>query len=282
MAKCKIMNNKKISGKIINPYKGDRIGSRVTITGSINCSLPNMSFWIAHRREYSGLIWPKEPKIDISKSNHFAMVAYEGGPPGKIVISLLTVPDKISKKFEEWLERGHRYNDYPGINIKKLPIFELDAIDVIYDNTRPLKLFYSYSHDDEQIKEALEKHLSVLQRQNLLEPWHDRCITPGTPLSEKIMNEIDRADIILLLVSSSFIASDYCYHKEMQRALLRHNNGEARVIPVIVRAVDWKDTPFSKLLALPTDGKPVKSWGDEDEAWVDVIKGIRKVIYEMR
>lgn len=276
------MNNKNISGKIITPYNGDRIGSRVSITGSINTTLPNTSFWIAHRREYGGLIWPKEPSIDISRTNHFQMTAYEGGPAGKIVISLLAVPDKISKEFEEWLERGHRDNDYPGININNLPIIELDAIDVIYDKTRPLRLFYSYSHDDEHIRMSLEKHLAILKRQNLIEPWHDRCITPGTKLSEKIMNEIDRADIILLLVTSSFIASDYCYHKEMDRALFRHNNNEARVVPIIVRAVDWEDAPFSNLLALPTDGKPVKSWRDEDEAWVDVTKGIRKVIYEMR
>lgn len=228
------------------------------------------------------MIWPKEPKIDISKSGHFQITAYEAGPPGKIIISLLAVPEKISKEFEEWLERGHRYNDYPGINIKNLPIVELDALDVIYDKNRSLRLFYSYSHDDEHIRNSLEKHLAILKRQNLIEPWHDRCITPGTPLSEKIMNEIDRADIILLLVSSSFIASDYCYHKEMERALVRHKNKEARVVPIIVRAVDWQEAPFSNLLALPTDGKPVKSWQNEDEAWVNVTKGIRDVIYEMR
>lgn len=273
---------KNLSGKITVPCKGERLGARFPISGYLHGDTSSFCFWIAHRREYSGVIWPKEPKIEVSKSKQFSIIGYEGGAPGKIVISLLAVSKEVSRDFEKWLKKGHKTGNYPGINVKKFPLVELDAVDVIYDNARPLKIFYSYSHDDEVLRKTLEKHLSVLKRQNLIESWHDRCISAGTELSTKIRAELDRADIVLLLVSSSFLASDYCYNQEMRRALERHRKGEARVVPIIVRAVDWKGVPFSDLLALPTDGKPVKSWQNEDEAWVDVAMGLRKVIYEMR
>jgi len=122
----------------------------------------------------------------------------------------------------------------------------------------------------------------MMKRRNLIVEWHDRCIIAGEPLAHKIRTEIDRADIILLLISSSFMASDYCYQEEMARALERHKKGEARVVPIIVRAVEWKDSPIGHLLAIPTDGKPVKSWAQEDEAWVDVTHGIHKVIETMQ
>src|SRR4051795_7874378 len=95
-------------------------------------------------------------------------------------------------------------------------------------------LFFSYSHEDEDLRDELEKHLATLQRQGLISSWHDRRITVGTDIGEAIDGHLDAADIILLLVSPDFIASDYCYEREMQRALQRHNNGAARVIPVIL------------------------------------------------
>ncbi len=84
--------------------------------------------------------------------------------------------------------------------------------------------------------------------------------------------------IILLLVSQDFLASDYCYEKEMKRALERHEAGEARVIPIILRPTHLEVTPFSKLQALPTEAKPITLWPDRDEAFVDVVRGIQKVI----
>jgi hypothetical protein len=89
---------------------------------------------------------------------------------------------------------------------------------------------------------------------------------------------LESANIILLLVSSDFLASDYCYDIELKRALERHERNQARVIPVILRSVDWHDSTFGKLSALPKDGKAITSWQDEDEAFTDVVKGLRRVI----
>ena len=82
----------------------------------------------------------------------------------------------------------------------------------------------------------------------------------------------------MLLISPDFLASDFCYEKEMKRALQRHESSEAVVVPVIIRPVDWEASPFSKLQALPKGAKPVLNWQNPDDAWTDVAKGIRKVV----
>ena len=100
----------------------------------------------------------------------------------------------------------------------------------------------------------------------------------GQQWADQISEHLESARIILLLVSSSFLASDYCYGKEMGRALEKHEAGEATVIPVIVRPCDWHGAPFGKLQSLPRDGKAVTSWANKDEAWTDVAKGIRRAV----
>jgi len=140
------------------------------------------------------------------------------------------------------------------------------------------KIFFSYSHADENLRDTLEKHLTALKRQGLIETWHDRRITAGTELNGEISKHLDESDVILLLISPDFIASNYCVDIEMQRALSRHKAGEAIVIPIILRHCDWHDMPFGKLMATPKDGKPVKAWPDLDEAFVDVIKAIKDAI----
>ena len=146
----------------------------------------------------------------------------------------------------------------------------------------PLRLFYSYSHKDERLRNELETHLKLLQREGVIATWHDRKIEAGDDWKQKIDENLERADLILLLVSADFIASDYCYEKEMTRALERHDAGEARVIPVILRDVDWTKAPFAKLQALPKDGRAVMTWPDKDSAWRNVAEGIAKVAGEMR
>ncbi|NIR52486.1 TIR domain-containing protein, partial [candidate division KSB1 bacterium] len=144
-----------------------------------------------------------------------------------------------------------------------------------------IRLFYSYSHKDEAYSEDLEEHLSLLKRMGLIQTWHDRRISAGQEWQNAIDESLDAANVILFLVSAAFLASDYCYDKEMKAALEKHEKGEARVIPIIIRPVDWSGAPFSKLQALPKDAKPVTSWTNRDEAWADVARGIRKAIEEM-
>ena len=145
----------------------------------------------------------------------------------------------------------------------------------------PVKVFFSYSHEDEKLRNRLEVQLSTLKHEGLIESWHDRLITAGEPLDKTIDATLEETDIILLLVSPDFLASEYCYDVEMNRALERHSSGEVRVIPVILRPCDWKHAPFGNLLAVPRDGKPVTTWNNTDEAFLDIAKSIRKAIGEM-
>ena len=146
----------------------------------------------------------------------------------------------------------------------------------------PIKLFISYSHRDERFREQLQEHLHALKRRGLIEDWQDRRIAPGQEWEGAISENLEAAGIVLLLVSSSFIASPYCYDKEMTRALERHESGEARVIPVILRPADWGDAPFARLQAVPKNGRPVTRWSNRDEAWLDVAKGIRRAAEDLR
>jgi len=146
----------------------------------------------------------------------------------------------------------------------------------------PLRLFISYDHEDDDMREALEKHLASLKRQGFIASWYDRRIIAGEKWAKEIDENLEKADIILLLVSADFIDSDYCYEIEMTRALERDEADEARVIPVILRPVDWDGAPFGKLQALPKDANPVSSWDDPDEAWTDVARGIRQVVEQLR
>jgi hypothetical protein len=144
--------------------------------------------------------------------------------------------------------------------------------------TKAARVFIIYSHEDETLRSQLETHLKLLHRQGLISTWHDRKISAGEEWKGKIDENLQAANIILLMVSAAFIASDYCYDLEMKRALERHHSQMARVIPVILRDVDWKSAPFGTLQALPKDGKPVTLWPNRDSAWKDVTIGIKEAV----
>ena len=145
----------------------------------------------------------------------------------------------------------------------------------------PAQLFYSYSHKDEKLRDQLETHLSTLKRENRISVWHDRRITAGTEWKGEIDEHLKSSSVILLLVTANFLASDYCHDVELRYAMEQHEQGNARVIPVILRPCDWKTTIFAKLQALPTDGRPVVSWKNRDDAFLNVVEGIRKALDEM-
>jgi len=140
------------------------------------------------------------------------------------------------------------------------------------------KLFFSYCHVDEALRDRLEKHLSMMKNQGLIETWHDRGIMAGDDLDTSIDANLESADIVLLLVTADFLASKYCFSIEMKRALERQREGTARVIAVILEHCDWQSAPFAKSLAVPRDGKPVTAWANEAEAWTDVTKQIRAAV----
>jgi len=151
------------------------------------------------------------------------------------------------------------------------------------ESRRAASIFVSYSHKDERQLNELKTHLSPLERQNLIDTWHDRRIVAGEEFGQKINENIESADVILLLVSADFIASKYCYEIEMKRALERHEKKEARVVPVIIDYVNWKAIPeLSKLTAVPKDGKPVPKWPKKAAAWLDVSERVQEMLEAMR
>jgi len=145
----------------------------------------------------------------------------------------------------------------------------------------PVEVFFSYSHRDEKLRDKLAPHLSMLQRQGIIKSWHDRKISAGTEWAQAIDDNLNSAGIILLLISADFLASNYCYDIEMQRAMERHEAGEARVVPIILKPVDWSGAPFGKLQAFPKDAKPVTKWTNRDEAFLNIAQGIREAAMAM-
>ncbi len=147
---------------------------------------------------------------------------------------------------------------------------------------QPLSIFVSYSHRDEALRSSLETHLALLKREGSIRTWHDRRIGTGREWEGEIDRHLESADLVLLLISPDFVASDYCIDREMVRALERHETGEAQVVPVILRPADWQTTAFARLQALPRDGRAITTWRTQDEAFADVVRGIRSVVAELR
>lgn len=144
-----------------------------------------------------------------------------------------------------------------------------------------ISLVFSYSHVDEALRNELEKHLSPLKRMGKITTWHDRRIDPGLEFEHQIDHYFSEADIILLLISSDFIASDYCYQVEMTNAMERHKRGEAVVIPVISRECAWHQLPFGSIMAATIDGKPITKFASHDEGYVQVFDAVSRAIASM-
>src|SRR6266852_1787441 len=152
---------------------------------------------------------------------------------------------------------------------------------IIQEDVMAYEVFISYSHQDQALRQKLDNHLANLKRQNIITSWYDGDITSGTEWQPLIMEHLNNAQIILLLISDDFMASDFCYSIEMTQAIARHDANQARVIPIILRQVDWQGAPFEKMQALPTGGKPVTNWRRRDEAFADIVIGIRKAIDDL-
>lgn len=154
----------------------------------------------------------------------------------------------------------------------------------VLPSKKPVEVFISYTHEDELLKDELIKHLSTMKRNGVISVWHDRMITPGREWEGQLDENLEKSDLILLLVSAAFIASDYCWDVEVKRAMERHEAGTARVVPVILKKTDLKSVPFSKLQSLPRDREPVtdpESWSSHDAAWVNVVEGLYQTIGDL-
>jgi hypothetical protein len=144
----------------------------------------------------------------------------------------------------------------------------------------PVEIFLSYSRKDEELLRELERHLAALRREGKIATWKDRMLEAGADWGPELRQRLESAHVILLLISSDFLASEYCWSVEMAAALDRHEAGSARVIPIILRTCDWRNTPLGKLQVLPEDGRPIRKWQDLDDAFFDVVQGIRNVLVD--
>jgi TIR domain len=143
-------------------------------------------------------------------------------------------------------------------------------------------IFISYSHKDESFRSDIEDHLSMLRRKGVISVWHDRKILAGDDWRGKIDENMDKADVVLFLISPSFLASDYCYDIEVKKAIENKESGKCQIISIIIRPCDWHDCDFSRFQAVPKDGIPISTWPNKDEAWLDAINGIKRHIAEFR
>ena len=148
--------------------------------------------------------------------------------------------------------------------------------------SKPIEVFISYSHNDRHLRDELAIHLYNLKRQGLILDWFDGDILPGAEWRSVAQQHLNTAQIILLLISSDFMASDYAYSTEMYRALERNNAGEARVIPILLRTVDYEGSPFAHLSFLPDNYRPVNTWEDRDKAFLNIVQGIRRAIRDLQ
>jgi hypothetical protein len=146
----------------------------------------------------------------------------------------------------------------------------------------PIRQMCSYAHADRQLMIKLHEQLSLLRRLNYILHFWDRDIGPGSEWKGVVDEHLNTAQMILLLVSPSFLASDYCYDVEMQRAMERHKANECKVVPVILRPCAWNVAPFAQLQALPEGGKPITTWRPQDLGFKSVVDGVQKLVVGMR
>ncbi|WP_309366229.1 toll/interleukin-1 receptor domain-containing protein [Rouxiella aceris] len=139
------------------------------------------------------------------------------------------------------------------------------------------KVFISYSHKDELFKDSLKEHLSPLLQKGIISTWDDRDISAGNDWAQEISVNLEAAEVILFLISPSFLASEYCSNIEAKRAMELHDEHKSILIPIVVRPCEWSECDYSRFQAVPKDAKPVALWSNEDEAWLDAVRGIKKI-----
>lgn len=139
-------------------------------------------------------------------------------------------------------------------------------------------IFTSYAHEDEELKNEMDKYLKVLKRSGKIDTWNDRALIAGQEWDKELMNELTKANIILLLISIDFIASDYIYEKELKEAMRRHEEGSAFVVPIILRNCTWTKQPYAKLQALPRNAQPISEFEDKDAAFTFIATEIERLV----
>ena len=145
---------------------------------------------------------------------------------------------------------------------------------------KKLKVFFSYSHKDAKLLDKLDGHMSGLRMAQVVDTWTDGMIRAGDDWRKEIMELATTADVILLLISSDFLKSDFCQSIELKRALERHETDPTLIIPILLRPCDIKGTVVEKFQCIPKGAKPVTEWSNRDRAFVDIVERIRTALSE--
>jgi hypothetical protein len=146
----------------------------------------------------------------------------------------------------------------------------------------PAKLFVAYSHLDARFRLELEQQLKLLSRKRQISWWSEHQLVPGDERLDAISAALDEADVILMLVSIHFLANEFCWSDLLERAIKRHEERQALVIPVHVRPCPWEETPVARLQGVPREAKAISSWADKHAAWTEVARGIQQALDSYR
>src|SRR5271165_259640 len=220
-------------------------------------ALKNLSLWL-HGATYISLSY--RSWWTLRKS-----IAESGFFPWNVASFVLgTSPSQISGCGEQRNSYGKRYITVPLLPtppLRKVSVM-LIQLETQYAKPKPRSVFYSYSHKDEDLRDHLDTHLTLLKREGFISTWHDRKITPGDEFDHVINESLNTSDVILFLVSPHFLASQYCRDIEIRRAMERYENREAIVIPIILKPCVWTSEAFAKLQVLPKNCRPLVEWPD--------------------
>ena len=223
----------------------------------------------------SALKTPSEYTEDLYFLNRVALVLVNC-PPEKIADRLSALKE-LDKDFDipqlSWLIQTIQ---------NRCKFYNYEVFHGIVPQGKTIALYFSYAPADASLQTQLANHLTLLERQGIITSWSQRQILPGDEPAQIINQQLNTADIILLLISANSFADDTCYNLEIQQAIERHQAGEAHAIPILLRPVDWAGLPFSQLEVLPKNHQPVTTWANPDEAFREIAEGIREVALDLR
>jgi hypothetical protein len=142
-------------------------------------------------------------------------------------------------------------------------------------------LFLSYAHEDRDIVAELRKHLAPLQHEQIVTDWYDLELMPGDDWDREILSQLASSDLVIVMISADFLASNYAYGRELRLALNLHDQERVHLLPVIGRNCKWQNLPFARLQVLPEGAVAINSWQSRDDAFVSVVLGVERVAREI-
>ena len=146
----------------------------------------------------------------------------------------------------------------------------------------PLDVFCCSAPEDQEMLALLVKYLSPLQRSDQITVWSAINLNSSVGWEKEFSQRLESADIILLLISPDFLASDYCYNILMKRAIERHEQGNVAVLPLLLRPTYWKNMPFAHFQMLPRNGLPLSKWPDPDDAFLEILQAIEQIASKLQ